>query len=741
MTSKFILKAHIAAIILLLHANSYAQTTAPSHEYTDSSPPEGGTLQEIHVLGTAEEELRQALGVSIITSTDIERRPPVNDISEVLRTMPGVNLTGNSSTGQRGNNRQIDIRGMGPENTLILIDGRPVSSRNSVRFGWRGERDSRGDTNWVAPSEIERIEVIRGPAAARYGSGAAGGVVNIITKPNTDTFSGSITLFTNQPEHSSEGDTRRMTFALSGPLTDRLSFRISGNINKTDADEPGINDNYAIGTYTPAGREGVRNRDITANLRWNLLPGHTLDLDASYSRQGNIYTGDTQNNNTNKIVQANLGNETNRLYRQNYALTYNGEYDFGTVMSYFQYSNTRNTRINEGLAGATEGAFSTTDLGFSTNTLDDYIAHLEANMPLTTAGFSHVLTIGTEWSRSELDDNNSMKQGFGGGVIPGMQASNRSTNTSANTWSFFIEDNLELTDRMILTPGLRFDHHSVSGSNWSPSLNLSYYMTDNFTIKAGIARAYKAPNLYQSNENYLLYSRGNGCWGITGTGCYLLGNSDLKAETSTNKELGIEYRTANNFLAGITYFRNDYHDKIEAGITPIGNTGTATVNTNIYQWVNIPRAVVEGLEGTLNIPLTPELNWSNNFTYMIRSENKLTGDRLSIIPEYTINSTLDWNIRHDWSMQATLTYYGRQKPARFDYKGNPVTGYAATVRGSYALFGVGTTYQVNNNLSFTAGVSNLFDKRLFRRGNSTSAGAETYNEPGRAYYVLLTMSF
>ncbi len=53
--------------------------------------------------------------------------------------MPGVNLTGNSTSGQRGNNRQIDIRGMGPENTLILIDGKPVTSRNSVRLGWRGE--------------------------------------------------------------------------------------------------------------------------------------------------------------------------------------------------------------------------------------------------------------------------------------------------------------------------------------------------------------------------------------------------------------------------------------------------------------------------------------------------------------------------------------------------------------------------------------------------------------------------
>ncbi len=127
------------------------------------------------VEATAEQILKQQPGVSVITSEDIKKSPPVNDISDIIRKMPGVNLTGNSASGTRGNNRQIDIRGMGPENTLILIDSVPVTSRNSVRYSWRGERDTRGDTNWVPPEQVERIEVIRGPAAARYGSGAAGG--------------------------------------------------------------------------------------------------------------------------------------------------------------------------------------------------------------------------------------------------------------------------------------------------------------------------------------------------------------------------------------------------------------------------------------------------------------------------------------------------------------------------------------------------------------------------------------
>ena len=109
------------------------------------------------VVQAASEELKQAQGVSVITAEDFKRRPVTNDISELVKTMPGINLTGNTSTGQYGNNRQIDIRGMGPENTLILIDGKPVLSRNSVKMGRSGERNTRGDSNWVPPEAIESI--------------------------------------------------------------------------------------------------------------------------------------------------------------------------------------------------------------------------------------------------------------------------------------------------------------------------------------------------------------------------------------------------------------------------------------------------------------------------------------------------------------------------------------------------------------------------------------------------------
>ena len=155
------------ALCLLISIPAFAGF-ALAQDTIETTDTDDTVVLETVVL-SAEEQGKQALGVSTITAEDIEKQPVVNDISEIVRKMPGVNLTGATASGQRGNQCQIDIRGMGPENTLILIDGKPVMSRNSVRMSRNGERDSRGDSNWVPAEMIERIEVLRGPAAARRG--------------------------------------------------------------------------------------------------------------------------------------------------------------------------------------------------------------------------------------------------------------------------------------------------------------------------------------------------------------------------------------------------------------------------------------------------------------------------------------------------------------------------------------------------------------------------------------------
>lgn len=697
---------------------------------------------------TAEKQLQQSLGVSRISKDDIDKRPAVNDISEFVRTMPGVNLTGNTATGQRGNKRQIDLRGMGPENTLILIDGKPVNSRQSERISMRGERNTRGDSNWVPVEEIESITVLRGPAATRYGSGAMGGVVNIVTKKVSKELKGQVNLYANQPQDSKEGATRRIGFNLSGPIIqDTLGFRIYGNLNKTDADAADINAGH--GNDSAAGVEGVRNKDIAGRLQWKISPAQTLILDSSYSRQGNIYNGDTQNSNPRSALVNSLADgkaETARLYRSAYSLTHDGAWEWGDTKNVISYERTVNSHLPEGLAGGPEGSY--TGLDFVQSRLKNLRFSSEANIPFKL-GVDNVLTVGAEFTDSKLDDPASNSQGFKDqgktDVFDGISAV-RGGKASQRNWAAYVEDNISLTDKTHLIPAIRFDHNSDSGSNWSPALNFSHQIGENWLVKGGIARAYKAPNLYQTNPDFILYTRGQGC-PIDAPGsvrCYYMGNNNLKPETSINKEIGLEFNK-NGWQASATYFHNAYRNKIVIGENIIA---TSNIGNWLLQWENTPKATISGIEGNLVIPLHDTLKWSNNFTYMHKSED-YQGNPLSLVPKHTLNSTLSWTPNERFDANLTFTHYGRTKPRgvainKLEQNGNPRAGVAAlssehsqTQVGSYGIWGINAGYNWNKRVAVRGGVSNLFNKKLYR----TTAGAQTYNEHGRAFYGSLKVSF
>ena len=697
---------------------------------------------------TAEKQLQQSLGVSRISKDDIDKRPAANDISEFVRTMPGVNLTGNTATGQRGNKRQIDLRGMGPENTLILIDGKPVNSRQSERISMRGERNTRGDSNWVPVEEIESITVLRGPAATRYGSGAMGGVVNIVTKKVSKEFKGQVNLYANQPQDSKEGATRRIGFNLSGPIIqDTLGFRIYGNLNKTDPDAADINAGH--GNDSAAGVEGVRNKDIAGRLQWKISPAQTLILDSSYSRQGNIYNGDTQNSNPRSALVNSLADskaETARLYRSAYSLTHDGAWEWGDTKNVISYERTVNSHLPEGLAGGPEGSY--TGLDFVQSRLKNLRFSSEANIPFKL-GVDNVLTVGAEFTDSKLDDPASNTQGFKDqgktDAFNGISAT-RGSKASQRNWAAYVEDNISLTDKTHLIPAIRFDHNSDSGRNWSPALNFSHQIGENWLVKGGIARAYKAPNLYQTNPDFILYTRGQGCPlnAPNSVRCYYMGNGNLKPETSINKEIGLEFNK-NGWQASATYFHNAYRNKIVIGDQLIA---TSNIGNWLLQWENTPKATISGIEGNLVIPLHDTLKWSNNFTYMHKSED-YQGNPLSLVPKHTINSTLSWTPNERFDANLTFTHYGRTKPRsvavnRLEQNGNPRAGVAAlssehsqTQVGSYGIWGINAGYNWNKRVAVRGGISNLFDKKLYR----TTAGAQTYNEHGRAFYGSLKVSF
>jgi len=729
----------VAAYSSSFHTSAETQLPDSSLKATEDRKTDVNQIangSSIIVRANAQDLLKQQPGASLITSKDIEKDPPINDLSDIIRKMPGVNLSGNSASGARGNNRQIDIRGMGPENTLILIDGVPVSSRSSVRYSWTGERDTRGDTNWVPPEMVDHIDVLRGPAAAHYGSGAMGGVVNIVTKQPTDKWQGSLSAYTNQPEDKKEGATKRTDFSLSGPLVDNiLMMRLYGSYNKTASDDADIN-KVQNGSNT-AGHEGVRNKDINAELLWKISSAQFLTFDFGFSRQGNIYAGDTQYSNGKAALPSSLvGRETNRMYRQNFNLIHDGIWDWGQTKTILSIENTKNSRMNEGLTGGIEGSINSTK--FSDSHYRTYRGSEEVNIPFHL-GVENNLSLGAEWNREELHDPASYTTNVNNDVsINGVsgKASERSSKNSQSLSAAYIEDNIDLTDSTILIPGLRFDYSSTFGSNLSPSINISQDITDHLKLKSGIARVFKTPNLYQSSEGYLLYSSGNGCVGTgnggRGGGCYLQGNRDLDPEISINKDIGIEY-SDEDLSAGITYFRNDYKNKIIAGTDNISPVSTFEV----YQWKNGGKAITQGLEGNISFPLVNNvLTWRTNATYMFTSKQKSNNQPLSLIPKYTLNHMLNWDVNDNLSTNINWTMYGKTPARTHSSKQNgPVkTTYSAVA--SYSILGWNLNYKLNKNISLNAGVNNILDKKIYR-----SSGGSTYNESGRSYYAGIKTSF
>lgn len=708
-------------------APAYVETSEQALTETDP------ILLDVIVL-SAEEQIKQALGVSTITAEDIAKQPVLNDLAAIIRRQPGVNLTGTTATGQRGNNRQIDLRGMGPENTLILIDGKPVLSRNAVRMGRQGERDTRGDSNWVAPELVERIEVLRGPAAARYGSGSSGGVVNIITKRPSE-FTGSVNTYFHAPQDDAEGGGKRVNFMLAGPIAETLSFRLTGNYNRTDADSQTINregeqtdeGGETVRTAWPAGREGVINKDVGALISWAPIDGHEIDFEANFSRQGNIYTGESENSNTGTgsigEALAQESAETNIMRRQALSVTHFGSYDFGSSFSYVQWENTRNTRNPEGTAGSTTGLINS--LEKRTSELDNVTAKSEWVLPLDLMGINQALTLGAEFRGEWLDDQNT-----------------NAVKYDQQMYAAYVEDNIPLfNDRLTLTPALRYDHSSTFGGAFSPSLNATYDLTGSgeWTAKVGVARAFKAPNLYQLSPDYLWNTMGNGCPYLDDGSrlpgpCQIRGNADLEAETSLNKEIGLAYDGLENGVsASLTFFHNDYKNRIAPTRDAEAIAGVNGATATILRWQNTPEAVVSGLEGNVYTPLTSQFALNVNGTYMLESKDKRNDQPLSLVPKYTINASLDWEPREDVVVSLTATHYGEIEGPSFNE--NSGTAYTQRVRPSYTLFGLSGKWDVNDNATITVGVENLFDKQLYRSG--ISGDPNSYNEPGRAFYVAL----
>ena len=689
-------------------------------------------LDDVQVVTSAsgyEQKITDApASISVISQEDLKQKKYSN-LAEAIEDVEGVDVRGgNGKTG----GLNISIRGMGSENTLVLIDGKRQNSAGSSTPNGFGETSN----NFLPPlAAIERIEVIRGPMSTLYGSDAMGGVVNIITKKVANEWSGAINVDQTLQESSKYGNNNNINMYASGPIVkDLLGLALRGNYYNREASKIFYDDgSNPSSTRDDKGRSPVEGNNWSLGGKLTLTPtdNHDIYLDLFSSKQS--YNNDksqlgTLDNPALATKQASGYKDKLRFEREQITLGHSSRFEIGTLESSIMRNTTEtigrtipgniignifNPKMPNHIIG-NDRELKSTDTVFDTKFVSDVFSR-------------NIITVGGQYWNSKLVDGIATED------------------FKQDMWGLFAEDEISITDKLAFTLGGRYDHHDKFGGNFSPRAYAVYTANSNWTVKGGVSQGYKAPKVNDLHDGI----NGAGGQGATIT----IGSPDLKPEKSTNYETGVYYNADNGFAANATIFYNQYKDKIETD----GNvtiSGNPNIPDGTYdQKKNIGKAETQGLEFGTTIPFTDTLDLKANYTYMESEQKsgKNKGEPFANTPKHSLNATLNWQATSKLNTWIKGEYKSDRKrftenysnltaenKAIYDQIGNEIK--------AYELFHLGANYKWNKDLTFSATIYNLFDKDFSKNESYTYNGVTKYkftetSLEGRRLWLAMNLAF
>ncbi|WP_343590570.1 TonB-dependent receptor [Paracidovorax wautersii] len=621
------------------------------------------TLGGVVVTATGfEQAIEEApASISVIPGEALRQRS-FHDLTDALRDMEGVVVNGSS------NETDISIRGMPGDYTLILVDGKRQGLRDARVNGNRGYEQS-----FIPPAAaIERIEVVRGPMSSLYGSDAIGGVINIITRKVPKAWGGSVGLDYTAQQHAEFGNAAQGQFYLAGPLKPGvLGLQLWGRQLNRQADKD---------VERTEGFTRARHSDLTARLAVTPSAHQDILVEGGVTRLKN---GDGPS--------ANWATREQENDRDHASVTHKGRWGWASSEVSLAWERGSRWGLSDGTS-ATQNAFEQRKPEVSNRVFDAKL--------VAPVGAAHIVSGGVQWNNTQLEDWN---EGLNDRVRRTFDVTQKAV---------FVEDEWSLTDKLRLTGGLRVDHHDQYGTHSSPRLYANWQPSDRWTIKGGVSRGFKTPEIRAVIPGYAYLRRNR---------FVMLGNPDLKPETSTNYEIGALWSNRSNLSGGATLFYNDFKNKL------------STVTTN-QRWngfirmdrVNIDSARIAGLEMHGNWQATRALAFKANYTYL-DSEQKSGANRgapLTLTPKHTANLRAEWKASQRVTWWSAANYYGKEYTATINTGAVP----------AYTFVDLGVNYQWSSSLALNATLYNLGDKQL---------DANTYDKTsyGRRLWVGVNASF
>ena len=504
--------------------------------------------------------------VSVIDRQDIERYQ-AQDLADLLRYEPGINIV----SGPRRITERPSIRGLSGTRVLLTVDG--------ARLNYNTAHG--GNLNFVDIESLERLEIIRGPASALYGSSALGGTINMLTKSGSEMLRPGQTV----------GARARWTFNSNNQeLSEHVS--VYGLIHKRFDYILSYTRHDASDVETARDKidnSGFRTNDVFLKGRYFLTGRDTLTFTTQLFRD----TSDIPFASSDQDASRTQDDDTDRNL-------FNLRYDHHSPGSWLSritwLGYLHQTDIQEDEKRRSSDHSRTTikdDLDW-----DTWGSEIRGSTPFSLLHQAHLLTYGFEYFRDEFEQRQHTNTfGVNEAGLLDLISSRETTqfpDAHSDNYGFYLQDEITILDRLVIIAGVRYDKYRLrasttdaflgslekdtrSADQWSPKIGGVLYITDKIRLTGNIARGFRTPTFRE------LFIAGPHFFGVD-----FATNPNLKPEKSLNYEAGWHLNFPRWHLSA-HYFRNKLKDFIDF-------QQRSALYWYQYQAKNVSKATIWGVE-------------------------------------------------------------------------------------------------------------------------------------------------
>lgn len=627
-------------------------------------------LEQVVVTASRVKEKKKevTLNVSVINEEEI-RNSSAKDLGDLLaekgighiQKYPGT-LTSVGIRAFRTETHGNDLESY----VLVLVDGRRAGTGNLAK---------------ILTKNIERIEIIRGPASVQYGSAAMGGVINVITKRGSDKpgifLEGGLGSFGYE-----EG-----SVGFSGKL-EQIDF--SGSLT---SESMGDYDTATGDRYRNTGFDGKKN--ISLNVGFEFLPQHRLGVIYHLFKVDHAGSpGYLSNNDLDDYSEKK--NESIDLY-------YEGAISGNTLSWKLRYFfGEDNDKWYDPVASNPDGW----DDGIPSEQSTDQKG-AQAQISYNFSGST--LTAGFDWVNYEVDATWDPKR------------------SEYNNPAYFLMGKTKLLgQRLIFNGGIRYDQYKVKikegqggtekDSHLISRVGLAYFLTQNVKFRASYGEAFKMPSAKQLAGDF-------------GTWVHYVGNPRLDPEKSKTYEGGMDVYYG-PLSTSLTYFHTDFEDKIQTTTTAGGDV----------TWRNIGEATIAGLEGELSgdigqfLDLDFEIKPYLSIVYLTKYKDEETDEDLRYVSDKTISHGITISDTEGFSATLDFTYTGKQRIDDWESGWPP----PVITKGDFTVANFSIAKKILDfsklgKVTLKGEIRNLFDKDY--------SYVKGYPMPGRSFFLSFRYDF